>query len=138
MQLYVIDTRQVRAGTSIPTIRPDLNQRQSNIQRTDKSALRYCLHLGTTSIYGKLDFLYRRHTGPFQIKNITPPRASCLLCCGRAFFRIKIDDLDIRCLYLLSLCIFVISCSVDFLPSYNSYFIQLHVVSMSTISSDDK
>lgn len=42
--------------TSRVDIRADLNLRQTNIQRSDKSALRYCLHLGTTSIYGKSDF----------------------------------------------------------------------------------
>lgn len=42
--------------TSRVDMRADLNLRQTNIQRSDKSVLRYCLHLGTTSIYGKSDF----------------------------------------------------------------------------------
>lgn len=36
--------------------RYDLNQRQTDIQRSDKSALRYCLHLGTHLNIWKIRF----------------------------------------------------------------------------------
>lgn len=56
MYLFILFRELNRANLPRLHIRTDLNQRQTNIQRSDKSALRYCLHLGTTSIYENLIF----------------------------------------------------------------------------------
>lgn len=52
-----------RANLARLHIRTDLNQRQTNIQRSDKSALRYCLHLGTHLDIWKSDFSLRTPSG---------------------------------------------------------------------------
>lgn len=48
--------RQCRLA-EIRDIRADLNQRQTNIHRSDKSALRYCLHLDIHPNIWKIRFL---------------------------------------------------------------------------------